>query len=366
MKARYAFARTVLIAGLSASLAVPAPQAAASAILGTARGPQTARLSLNGGKSWLALGGRSLPLLPGTEIRSAAGNAEVTLSEGSRILVMPFSALTFAETSRGIEISLAHGRIAFTFAPRTTVEILTPTVRLEPVVGQPMEGEVFVTGSGLTGVQMTRGTLNVRRLSQPRDVMLAGVEPVFLPARPSMAGIYFSADTPSTPPDARGVFTPDGRSVGYVGRDGALVIEPGYTRDLTRAFSPKLVRLATNAIPDKHRAEDATPLFDVNGGYLGYLAGPVFYAQTPTGPTSESGTPVEGAPPGAAAGPRKGLSTPAIAGIGAVSAVGIGVGAAAAGGAFKKDKKKKKNKEDECPPRTKPATPTSPPGRCDS
>ena len=365
MKARYPFARTAMIATLSASLALPVPPVTASVLLGTARGPEAARLSLNGGKSWLSLGGRSLPVLPGTEIRSAAGEAEITLNEGSRILVMPFTALTLAETGRGIEISLAHGRIAFAFPPRTTIEILTPTVRLEPIVGQPMDGELFVTGSGLTGLQMTRGTLNVRRLSQPRDVMLAGVEPVFLPTRPSMAGIYFSGDTPGTPPaNARGAFTPDGRSIGYVGRDGALVIEPGYTRNLTRAFSPKLVRLATNAIPDTDRTEDTTPLFDVNGGYLGYLAGPVFYAQTPTGPTPESSTPAES---GAGAAPRKGLSTPAIAGIGAVSAAGLGIGVAAAGGAFGKDKKKKKHKEDECPPgRSKPATPTSPPSRCDS
>ena len=31
-------------------------------------------------------------------------------------------------------------------------------------------------------------------------------------------------------------------------------------------------------VPDTDRAE-ATPLFDVNGGYVGYLAGPAFYAQ---------------------------------------------------------------------------------------
>jgi len=54
---------------------------------------------------------------------------------------------------------------------------------------------------------------------------------------------------------------------------------------LTRAFSPKLVRVAMNAIPERDRIVDATPLFDVNGGYVGYLSGPVFYAQAPTAPT---------------------------------------------------------------------------------
>ena len=361
------------VVAVSASLLLPAPLPAASAILGTARGPETARLSLNGGKSWLALGGRSLPVMPGTEIRSAGGHAQLALGDGSRISVMPFSSLRFAETTRGTEVSLAYGRLAFSLAGRTTVEIVTPTARLEPIAGETIVGEVFVTSTGLTGLQMSRGTLNVRPLSQPNRIMLASVEPVFLPAPPSMPGVYFSSDTPDTPPlNAKGVFTPDGRSIGYVGRDGTLVIAPGYTRNLTRAFSPKLVRLAVNAIPGKDRTEDTTPLFDVNGGYLGYLSGPVFYAQAPTAPAPEPGMPGEGAPPGPSAGGQKGLSTAAIAGISAVSAGGVGVGVAAAGGAFSKKKKHKgerdendhhgDNHDSECPPGTPPATPTQPPG----
>src|SRR6266550_2877464 len=87
----------------------------------------------------------------------------------------------------------------------------------------------------------------------------------------------FGSDTETTPPaHAKAVFTPNGQSIGYVGRAGSLVIYPGYTNDLTRPFSPKLVRLAMNTIPGKDRTDDATPLFDVNGGYVGYLAGPVF------------------------------------------------------------------------------------------
>jgi len=364
---------TVLVGGL---LFDAAPLPASSAILGTVRGPETARLSLNGGKSWLSLGGRSLPMMPGTEIRSAGGNAQLALGDGSRISVMPFSSLKVSGTSHGTEVLLAYGRLAFSLAGRTSVEIVTPTARLEPVTGDAIAGEVFVAGTGLTGLQMSRGTLNVRALSQPNRIMLASVEPVFLPAPPPMPGVYFSSDTPDTPPlNAKGVFTPDGRSIGYGGRDGRLVIAPGYTRHLTRAFSPKLVRVAMNAIPERDRIVDATPLFDVNGGYVGYLSGPVFYAQAPTAPTPEPGTPGEGAPPTSSAGGKTGLSTAAIAGISAVSAGGIGVGAAVAGGAFGKKKNKDKDKgdrderdhhdndrDDRCPPRTPPATPTQPPG----
>jgi len=358
---------TVVIGGL---LLDAAPLPASSAILGTVRGPETARLSLNGGKSWLALGGRSLPVMPGTEIRSAGGNAQLALGDGSRISVMPFSSLKFSGTSHGTEVLLAYGRLAFSLAGRTSVEIVTPTARLEPISGDAIAGEVFVANTGLTGLQMSRGTLNVRALSQPHRIMLASVEPVFLPAPPSMPGVYFSSDTPDAPPlHAKGVFTPDGRSIGYVGRDGSFVIAPGYTRHLTRAFSPKLVRVAMNAIPERDRIEDATPLFDVNGGYVGYLSGPVFYAQAPTAPTLEPGTAGEGTPPGSAAGGKTGLSTAAIAGISAVSAGGIGLGAAAAGGAFGKKKNKgdrddhhDNTRDDRCPSGTPPATPTQPSG----
>ena len=377
MKVSRALAHTMLTIVVSGLLLDAAPLPASSAILGSVRGLETARLSLNGGKSWLALGGRSLPVMPGTEIRSAGGNAQLALSDGSRISVMPFTSLRLAQTRRGTEVSLAYGRLAFSLAELTTLEIVTPTARLEPITRETIAGEVFVIGTGLTGLQMSRGTLNVRQRSQPNHIMLASVEPVFLPTPPSMPGVYFSSDTPDTPPlNAKGVFTPDGRSIGYVGRDSTLVIAPGYTRNLTRPFSPRLVRLVMNAIPEKDRTEDATPLFDVNGGYLGYLSGPVFYAQAPTAPAPEPGTPGEGGPPGPSSGGKKGLSTAAIAAMSAVSAGGVGVGAAAAGGGFNKKKKKKKrgdheeghhndHRGDECPPGTRPATPTHPP-ECDS
>lgn len=355
MNAPRALAHVMLALAVGSFLLAPA-LLHASAILGTVRGPQPAKLSLNGGKSWLALGGRSLPVMAGTEIRTAAGHARLTLSDGSRISVMPFSSLTFAETTRGTQVSLVYGRLAFSLSEGTTTEIRTPTARLEPIAGQAMEGEVFVTGRGLTGLQMSRGTLNVRHLSQPNHVMLASVEPVFLPARPSMPGVYFSVDSPPRPAvNARGIFTPDGRSIGYLGRDGVLVIAPGYTRNLTRAFSPKLVRVAMNAIPEQDRTEDATPLFDVNGGYVGYLSGPVFYPQAATAQAIEP-TSAQVAPVAAATGGSVGLSTGTIATIGATAA-GVGAASVVGSGALGAGTS---TQSDECPP--PPATPTQPPG----
>jgi len=367
MRAGRALAQAVLVVVVGCCLVVPRPILAASATLGTVRGQQTAKLSLDGGKSWLALGGRSLPVLSGTEIRSGAGNAQLALSDGSRISVMPFSALRFAETPRGTEISLVYGRLAFSLPQQAHLEIVTPTARLEPAPGRTKEGELFVTGAGLLGLKMSEGTLNVRPLSNPNDVMVASLEPVFLPRRPSMPGTYFGSDTETTPPaHAKAVFTPNGQSIGYVGRAGSLVIYPGYTNDLTRPFSPKLVRLAMTTIPGKDRTDDATPLFDVNGGYVGYLAGPVFYAQAPSQPPTQA-TPTmpaqgtQGATTGEAAGGRTGLSTGAIAAISAVSAVGIGVGVVGAAGGFGGSKQKKH--EPGCPPRTTPpqASPQGPP-----
>ena len=256
-------------------------------MLGTARGPAAAQLSLNGGKSWLALGPRSLPLLPGTEIRSRSGTADLVLADGSRITALPFTSLTFHETFRGTGVSIAYGRLTFNLGERATTEVVTPTTRLEPA-GQRVDGELFVTNAGLTGIKIGGGTLTVTDLTRARQVMVAGLAPVFVPARPRMPGLYFGADAPPTPAaNARAVFMPDGRSIGYLHGHGALVIAPGFTRSLTRPFPPRLVRVATNALPEKDRVGDATPLFDVNGGYLGYLSGPVFYAQARTLPAGE-------------------------------------------------------------------------------
>jgi hypothetical protein len=348
---------------VSGAFLVPAEPAGPATLLGTVRGPETAKLSLNGGKSWLTLGGRALPVMPGTEIRSAAGTAQLTLADGSRVNVMPFSTVRFAESGRGTEMALVYGRLSFSLPAQPQLEIATPTARLEPVLGQSVVGEMFVTGGGLLGLKMSRGTLNVRPLSSPQEVMVASLEPVFVPRRPSISGTYFSSDMPKTPPAlAKAVFTPAGQSVGYIARDGSLVIYPGFTKNLTRPFSTRLVRLAMNSVPPAEPRDAVTPLFDVNGGYVGYLSGPVFYAQTPAQPPSlpvaAEGTAEEAATAAASAGGTAGMATGTIAGIGATAAIGL-AGSMAATGVIGANTTSPTT--DSCP---QPATLVGPPSGC--
>jgi hypothetical protein len=126
---------------------------------------------------------------------------------------------------------------------------------------------------------MTEGTLQVEELAGAKRTMLASLEPVFLPKRPATTGPVFASEVQATrpPAGARAVFSPKGESLGFLDKS-QLVVYPGYTANLTRPFSTKLVQLAMARVPEKDR-NDATPVFDVNGGYLGYLAGPTFVAQ---------------------------------------------------------------------------------------
>jgi hypothetical protein len=127
--------------------------------------------------------------------------------------------------------------------------------------------------------------------------MTASLEPVFLPKRPATAGPLFTVDAPAMAPiGSRSVFSPKGESLGYVRPDAQLVVHPGFTADLTHPFPVKFVQLAMAKVPEKDRG-DATPLFDVNGGYLGYLAGPMFYAQAQIA-QGQVAQAVEGAPAG--------------------------------------------------------------------
>src|SRR5437773_6148592 len=187
-----------------------------------------------------------------------------------------------------------------------------------------MVGEAFVGSDGLTGLKMAEGSLQVKQMAGERRTILASLEPVFVPTRPAPSGAFFSTDPlPPVPANAKAVFAPSGESVGYLGPDGKLVIHPGFTNDLTRPFPPKLVQLAMAKVVENDRNDAATPLFDVNGGYVGYLSGPIFYALSsqPTAPASEGAT-------------TRGVSgaTGALGAIGAVGAgsvAGLGVGIAA-------------------------------------
>jgi hypothetical protein len=315
--------KTALVTFLVFSLVAPFPGWSNSPPLGTAHGVRAAKLSIDGGKTWLAVTGRSLPVLNGAELRTAGGSAVLDLTDGSRVGVLPFSTVQFKETNGTTGLSLLHGRLTFRLPVKTRVEILTPSARLEPVRRQAMVGEVFAGSDGLMGLKMSEGSLQVRSLADERRTILASLEPVFLPKRPATSDSFFSTD-PATPipAGAKGIFAPGGESIGYLGPDGKFVIYPAFTNDLTRPFSPKLVQLAMATIPENDRKDEAVPLFDVNGGYVGYLAGPVFYAQATQQPTTPPAPPARGMPVGA------------IAAIGAGSAAAIGLGIAAGTGAF--------------------------------
>lgn len=265
-----------VVLGLLGATLAASPSWAATASLGTARGADRVELSLDDGKSWLALGGRSLPILDGTQVRSTTGGALLDLTDGSRLNVLPFTAVRVRDGQRATELTLLHGRLTFRLPGATRVELATPLARLEPVRAQAMAGEVFVGGDQTLGVQMTEGRLRVRELAGAQRVLVAAAEPVFLPKKPATGGPLFAREAATAPPaGAKAVFNHAGESLGYLAPDGRLVIHPGYTADLTRPFAPKLRQAVAAQIPEEVR-ETAVGVFDVNGTYLGYLSGPTF------------------------------------------------------------------------------------------
>jgi hypothetical protein len=302
------------------------------------RGQRAVKVSLDGGKTWLAVGGLALPLVPGAELRTSGGVAALEMG-GARINVAPFTTVRFSERKDGADVSLLYGRLAFRLPAQSRVEIVTPLARLEPAEKKQRIGEIFVNGSDLLGVKMMEGSLQVRPSAEPRRTILASLTPVFLPKQPETTDALFSTDALATPPaGSRAVFTPAGESIGYLDGRGRLVIHPGFTADLTRPFPAKRVQLAANGIPGD-RKSDAVPLFDVNAGYLGYLSGPAFYAQLQAEPPSvtpqKNGEPrPEGAPVPQSSSP--GISSRTmwtIAGVGAgVLLIGVGTAVAIGGG----------------------------------
>src|SRR5439155_14145711 len=137
-------------------------------VLGTVSGVRAARLSIDGGKTWLAVTGRALPVLNGAELRTTGGSAVLELSDGSRVSVLPFSAVQFRETNGGSGLSILHGRLTVRLPADTRVEILTPVAQLTPVRQGPMVGEVFVGSDGLTGLKMAEGSLQVKQMAGER------------------------------------------------------------------------------------------------------------------------------------------------------------------------------------------------------
>jgi hypothetical protein len=269
-----------LVGFLIATLAAPLP-AWSAASLGTARGVRGVEVSLDAGKTWLPLGSRSLAVLEGARLRTTTGGAVLDLTDGSRVNVLPFSSLGVRRAPGGLEVALTYGRIGFRLPAGSRFEIHATAAHLRPVPDSPTAGEVFVGVDGTVGLRMAEGAFRVEDTAGKRT-LLASLEPVFVPRRPDISGPAFTSSEPIPPPaGARALFSPKGESVGYLHRTD-FVVHPGFTADLTRPFSPKLVQVAAARIPEKDRS-DAMPIFDVNGGYVGYLAGPIFHAQVAGG-----------------------------------------------------------------------------------
>jgi FecR protein len=246
---------------------------------GTARGVGSADLSLDDGKSWLSVSSRSLPILDETRIRTGNGSVSIEMSDGSRLSVLPFTVVRLRGAAETTQAGLQYGRLGFRLLHETRIQIRTPTLRLEPVRTEVMSGEIFVAREGMMGLKMAAGSVQVHELTGGGFVQIGRVAPMFLPRRPDTTEPLFSSEVAVRPPaDARAVFDPNGRSLGYLDRGIHLIVHPGYTSDLTEAFPRKLVTVAVARIVERDRA-DATPVFDLNGGYVGYVLGPVFYAR---------------------------------------------------------------------------------------
>lgn len=339
MKLLRRFAVRSLAAVFIVVLASPIPVWSAVAPLGVVRGFGSAKLTVDTGKSWLLIGQQSFPILDGTVLRSTEGGAVLDLADGSRVDVFPFSAVRFENSgppTEAAKISLLYGRMSFRLAERTRVRILTPPARLEPIHPGLIVGEVFVSGSGLMGLKLAEGNLQVVRAGPgARRALLASREPVFLPKKPTVKGFFFTSETPRIAPgDVQAIFWPSGRSAGYLTRTYDFVISPGFTADLTGSFPSRLVRVAMARIPEADVAHDATPLFDLGGHYVGYVSGPMFYAED-FGRKPEQQTAAQTQPQAAQGGNLTqegtllGMSTPAVTAISAAGVVGLGAGVGA-------------------------------------
>lgn len=281
---------TFWVAALVGALVVP-PQALAAVALGSARGVRTAVLSLDGRGGWLPLANRSLPVMSGSRLRTTTGAVAVDLADGSRLVVMPFSAVRLDAAPARVasvsqqsgaaaaapEVTLEYGRLGFQVRPSSRLSIVTPTARVSPVSGRAASGEVLAAPTGTTGVRMASGTVTVRETTGARRTLEAGRTPVFVP-EPPPPGVVFTADVPAAAPaGARAVFTAEGENVGYVGRDGQVVVQPGFARDLAQPYPRQVVQGALARVPFEARRE-AVVLFDANAGYVGFVHEGLVYA----------------------------------------------------------------------------------------
>ena len=216
---RYPKWQRSLVSMLVATFLIPLHAWGGAAPLGTARAARGVKATLDNGTTWLEL------------------------KDGSRIEVLPFSAVRFEQVSGDPRVSLTYGRVSFNLNPQSKIQVVTPVARLESTEPGPVAGEVFVTGSGVMGLKMAEGRLTVHPTTPGGQAMVASLEPVFVPKRPAGSGPLFAADGPIAPPaGAKAVFAPSGESVGYIAPDGGLAIHPGFTSDLTQPFSQKLAQ----------------------------------------------------------------------------------------------------------------------------
>jgi len=93
------------------------------------------KATLDKGTTWLDLKGNALPVFSGTEVRSSGGAAAIELKDGSRIEVLPFSAVQFEQVSGDPRVSVTYGRVNFNLHPQSKLQIVTPVARLESAEG---------------------------------------------------------------------------------------------------------------------------------------------------------------------------------------------------------------------------------------
>lgn len=291
---------------LALALGLPvAPVLAGPLSLGTARGTRGVELSLDGTR-WLPLGGRSMPLLEGSRIRTTAGGAVLDLTDGTRLGLLPFSTLAVRSAGDRPEVSLESGRLTFRWAAGARLAVRTATARLTPHASEAAAGEVVAGPT--TGVRLSSGRLEATGLTAghpgptaSRPVLVASRDPFFLPATPAAPRVFAADATITLTTPGRFVFGPRGDSVGYLDPAGGLVVHPGVAADLTGPMPAGTVRLALARIPEARRT-DATPLFDLEGGYVGYVAGPAFFpsvasaAQVPA-PAAQAQAQAQAEPP---------------------------------------------------------------------
>jgi len=277
----------------------------ASVMLGTATGGRGAEMSLDGGRVWLSLAKQPLPILGSADIRSSSGAVALSLREGASVELLPFSTARVAQTEGAIDVTLVQGRAEFVLPAAAKIRLRTSVARLEG--DGKVAGEIVVTRDGVTGVRAHDGRVRVTELVGERRVLVAAVTPIFVPRTPEAASQVFDDGSRERPGTGRkAVFTPKGESVGYLDSDGHLTVQAGHVNDLTGPYPQKLVRAVVARIPEDAR-QNAVPLFNVNGGYVGYLVGPTFYPAADTvpgngGPTTWTAAGAGGGGKGKAAG----------------------------------------------------------------